>query len=232
MIETKNLTYYYDEEPALSSVSITIKDGEFVVLTGPNGAGKSTLVRHFNGLLTPDSGRVLVDGDAVKENTFTARKAIGMVFQHPRDMLVAETVQKEVGFGPANLGLSIQTIDKRVKTALTAVDMWKHRDKSVTSLSSGEQTRIAIASVLAMQPSHLVLDEPFVGLDYPTRQRVLAYLQECHDEGMSLIIITHDLRDIGKLAEQIYVMKDGRIPLTGHLDTIQSELRSYGVRPP
>ena len=155
---------------ALDGVSTRIDDGEFVVLAGPNGSGKTTLIRHFNGLLEPDSGAVEVDETDVFADLVAARTKVGMVFQTPRDCFVAATVAADVAFGPENLGLPRADIDRRVETALAAVELDGYGERRIDRLSGGERARVAIAGALAMKPSHLVLDEPFTGLDRPARE--------------------------------------------------------------
>ncbi|PSQ06281.1 ABC transporter ATP-binding protein, partial [Halobacteriales archaeon QS_6_71_20] len=158
-----------DAPVAVRDVSISIPDGEFLVLAGANGSGKSTLVRQFNGLLRPDAGEVLVDGTPVGDDLVAARTRVGMVFQEPRDCFVAATVARDVAFGPENLGLKRAEIDRRVDDALAAVNMDGRGKERIDRLSGGERERVAIAGALAMEPGHLVLDEPFAGLDEPAR---------------------------------------------------------------
>ena len=158
MIAVDGLTYAFGETTAVDDVSLRIDDGEWVVLAGPNGSGKTTLVRHFNALLEPDSGEVRVNGTAATEAPVDARTSVGMVFQSPRDGFVAATVGADVAFGPENLGLDHDEIDRRVDNALAAVNLDGRRDARIDALSGGEQARVAIAAALAMEPDHLVLD--------------------------------------------------------------------------
>ncbi|WP_096390708.1 energy-coupling factor ABC transporter ATP-binding protein [Halopenitus persicus] len=196
---------------ALDDVSLTIPDGECTILAGANGAGKTTLVRTFNGLVTPDSGTVRVNGTPVEADPLAARRAIGMVFQHPRDQIVAATVAADVAFGPENLGLDRETIEDRVDDALEAVGLSDRRDGRVDELSGGQRQRLAIAGALAMHPSHLVLDEPFTGLDAAARRSVRSRLAALHEEGTSVVIVTHDPRSVRDLADRIVVLADGDI---------------------
>jgi biotin transport system ATP-binding protein len=232
MIETRELVHRYDETVAVDGVSITIDDGEFVALAGPNGAGKTTLVRHFNGLLEPDEGEVLVNGDAVGDDLVAARSAVGMVFQHPRDQFVAATVREDLAFGPRNLGLDAETIDSRVAAALEAVNMDGRGDAQIDSLSGGEQERVAIAGALAMQPDHLVLDEPLTGLDDPARTSVVDHLVALHRSGTSVVVVTHDLRDVLGVADRVVVVADGTLALDAAPDCARGRLASLGVREP
>jgi biotin transport system ATP-binding protein len=232
MIELRDVTHRYGDSLALDSVSLTIPDGEFLVLAGANGSGKTTLVRHCNGLLTPDSGAVLVDGTPVADDLVAARTAVGMVFQDPRDQLVAATVGADVAFGPENLGLSRAEIDRRVAGALDAVGMAGRETDRVDSLSGGERERVAIAGALAMEPSHLVLDEPFTGLDAPARESVVAHLEERHAAGTGIVLVTHDLRDALPLADRVVAMEGGRVALDADPESARDRLPELGVRVP
>ncbi|MFD1513962.1 energy-coupling factor ABC transporter ATP-binding protein [Halomarina rubra] len=232
MIEVRNLVHRYGDARAVDGVSLTLADGEFVVVAGPNGSGKTTLVRHFNGLSTPDEGSVLVDGHDVTDHPVTARSSVAMVFQDPRECFVAATVGADVAFGPANLGLTHDAIEERRERALRAVRMDGREDERIDELSGGEQARVAIAGALAMDPTHLVLDEPFAGLDWPAREAVLDHLQALHERGTGVVVVTHDLRDVAASADRIVVLSDGRIALDGPLDAVEDRLAEFGVRPP
>jgi biotin transport system ATP-binding protein len=232
MIQTRDLTHRRDGVTAVDGVSLAIDDGESVVLAGPNGAGKTTLVQHFNGLLEPDEGTVTVNGRPVAEDLVAARTTVGMVFQEPRNQFVAATVGADVAFGPENLGLDREEIDRRVGDALAAVNLDGHEDDRVDQLSGGERERVAIAGVLAMDPDHLVLDEPFTGLDDPARRSVLERLESLREEGTSLIVVTHDLRDVLDLVDRLVVVDDGRIVEDGPTETVLDRVAEHGVRPP
>jgi biotin transport system ATP-binding protein len=232
MITVEGYTYRYGEgEPAVDGVSLTVDDGECLVLAGPNGSGKTTLVRGFNGLLTPDSGAVCVNGRPVAEDLVAARAAVGMVFQDPRDGFVAATVGADVAFGPENLGLGRAEIDRRVDDALDAVRMNGRHEDRIDELSGGERERVAIAGALAMEPDHLVLDEPFTGLDLRARESVLDRLRALNDDGVSVVVVTHDLRDLRSLADRTVVLSDGRVALDAPTPS-PAELEALGVRPP
>jgi biotin transport system ATP-binding protein len=231
VIRVRNLSHAYSEEVAVDDVSLSIDDGEFLLLAGPNGSGKTTLVRHFNGLLEPDSGGVEVNGHRVEADVVAARTAVGMVFQDPRDGFVAATVGAEVAFGPENLGLDRAEIERRVDDALDAVRLGGKRDARIEELSGGERERVAIAGALAMDPDHLVLDEPFTGLDWPARQAVLERLDALHESGRSVVVVTHDLRDVAALADRVVVLSEGRIALDSAAPDPE-RLTELGVRPP
>ena len=232
MIETRNLVHRYGDEAALDGVSTRIDDGEFVVVAGPNGSGKTTLVRHFNGLLEPDAGTVEVDGTDVLADLVAARAQVGMVFQNPRDCFVAATVAADVAFGPENLGLPRAGIDERVEKALAAVELEGYGEQRIDHLSGGERARVAIAGALAMEPSHLVLDEPFTGLDWPARESVLDRLAALHDAGTSVVVVTHDLRDLAELADRVVVMAEGHVARSGRPGAVLPELEEWGIRRP
>lgn len=232
MIETTDLVHRYGDVVAVDGVSLSIPDGECVVLAGANGSGKSTLVRHFNGLLEPDSGAVAVNGRPVGDDLVAARTAVGMVFQEPRDQLVAATVGADIAFGPENLGLDREEIDRRVAASLSAVNLTGREDARVDELSGGERERVAIAGALAMEPDHLVLDEPFTGLDSPARESVLDRLSELSASGTGIVIVTHDLRDVLDLADRVVAMAEGRVVVDAPPEEAVASLPAYDVRVP
>ena len=231
MITVESLSHRYGDVTAVDDVSLTVEDGSFVVLVGANGSGKTTLVRQFNGLLTPDEGSVTVDGHDVGDEPVAARTSVGMVFQRPRDQFVAATVGADVRFGPENLGLNRAEIRRRVDDALAAVDMVDRKPDRVDRLSGGEQSRVAIAGALAMEPSHLVLDEPFTGLDLPARRSVLTRLDDLHEAGTGIIVVTHDLRDLLERADRLLAMSNGGL-VADTTPTDLSPLRDVDVRVP
>ena len=206
---------------AVHDVSLTIADGEFVGLIGHTGSGKTTLVQHLNGLLKPTSGRVLVDGvDVFAKGTdrHAIRNKVGLVFQYPEHQLFDETVAKDIAFGPRNLGLSAEEIGKRVRGACAAVglDYEAMADRSIYELSGGQMRRVAIAGVLAMRPSVLVLDEPTAGLDPRGRQDILNMICGLHDVGgLTVIMVSHSMEDIARLVSRILVMNRGQLVMDG-----------------
>ncbi|WP_134671216.1 energy-coupling factor ABC transporter ATP-binding protein [Halorussus marinus] len=234
MIETRDLVHRYgDDGPrAVDGVSLAIPDGEFVLLAGANGSGKTTLVRHFNGLLAPDSGEVLVEGTPVGEDLVGARTTVAMVFQQPRDAFVAATVGADVAFGPENLGLARAEVDRRVGDALDAVGMAGRGDERIGELSGGERERVAIAGALAMAPDHLVLDEPFTGLDAPARESVVSHLRALSESGTGVVVVTHDLRDVWDLADRVVALADGRVAVDAPPTDARDRLADLGVRAP
>ena len=225
MIEFRDVSVSYGETPVLDGISIAIEDDEFVALVGANGSGKTTLLGLCNGLVTPDAGAVVVDGTAVEADLVAARTRVGMVFQHPRDQFVAATVGADVAFGPENLGLERGEIDRRVETALEAVNMAGRDAERIDQLSGGEQSRVAIAGALAMEPTHLLLDEP-------ARQSVCSHLETLSATGTGVIVATHDLRDVVELADRLVALRDGQIAADGPPEALVSELETFDVRIP
>ena len=232
MIRAVDLVHRYGDFVAVDGVSLSIPDGECVVLAGANGSGKTTLVRHFNGLLEPDEGTVEVNSRRVGADLVAARTAVGMVFQEPRDQLVAATVGADVAFGPENLGLTRDEIDRRVAASLSAVALDGRADERVDELSGGERERVAIAGALAMEPDHLVLDEPFTGLDAPARASVLDRLSDLAASGTGIVVVTHDLRDVLGLADRVIAMAEGRVVVDAPPDEAAASLPEYGVQVP
>ena len=230
MITVRDLRAERGDTTVLEGLSLRIGDGEFLVVAGANGSGKTTLVRQFNGLLEPASGTVRVDGVDVSENPVVARTSVGMVFQNPRDCFVAATVGADVAFGPENLGLDREEIDRRVGAALEAVGMADRRGARIDRLSGGQQARVAVAGALAMEPDHLVLDEPFTGLDHPARRSIRRRLGTLSADGTSVIVVTHDLREVGDLADRIVVLSGGTVALETHSPS-DERLAEFGVRP-
>lgn len=208
---------------ALQNVTLEIEAGEFVGLIGPTGSGKSTLIQHFNGLLLPISGKVYVDGvDLTRKDTQLRfiRQKVGMVFQYPEHQLFGETVLEDVGFGPRNGGLSEEDVIKRVREALSYVglDYEAIKDHSPFELSGGQKRRVAIAGVLAMRPSVLILDEPTAGLDPEGREEILGEIKHLHEErGITVILVTHSMEDVARLVDRLIVMEQGHVALDGTL---------------
>lgn len=231
MISVENLRYSYGDEPVLDGISLTLDD-EWVVLTGANGSGKTTLIRQFNGLLEPDSGSVRVDGTPVEDDPVAARTAVGMVFQSPRSQFVAATVGADVAFGPENLGLDHEEIDRRVDEALAAVNLDGRGEERIEALSGGEQARLAIAGALAMEPDHLVLDEPFNGLDWPAQRSVLGHLDDLAAEGVGIVVVTHDLRDLRSRADRVIGLRDGAVAFDLPPEAAGERLPEIDVRVP
>ena len=245
-IVIEHLNYVYMaggpyETKALDDVNLTIGDGEFIGLIGHTGSGKSTLVQHLNGLIMPTSGRVLVDGMDLADKA-TDRRAIrqrvGLVFQYPENQLFEETVEKDIAFGPKNLGLDENEIARRVKDAMrrVALDYDALHDRSVFELSGGQMRRVAIAGVLAMEPQVLVLDEPCAGLDPRGREEILGLIRDLHREsGATIVMVSHSMDDVASLAERVIVMNHGQVVMDGAPRDVFScgeELRGMGLDVP
>ena len=245
-IVIEHLNYVYMaggpyETKALNDVNLTIGDGEFIGLIGHTGSGKSTLVQHLNGLVMPTSGRVLVDGMDLADKA-TDRRAIrqrvGLVFQYPENQLFEETVEKDIAFGPKNLGLDENEIARRVKDAMrrVALDYDALHDRSVFELSGGQMRRVAIAGVLAMEPQVLVLDEPCAGLDPRGREEILGLIRDLHREsGATIVMVSHSMDDVASLAERVIVMNHGEVVMDGAPRDVFScgeELRGMGLDVP
>ena len=244
-IKIENLEYVYMpgspfEKKALDNINLEIKDGEFVGLIGHTGSGKSTLVQHLNGLLKPNSGRIEINGQdtlSKGEKLKQLRCDVGLVFQYPEHQLFEETVYKDIAYGPKNLGLSSDEIDKRVKDAARCVGLSSDvLDKSPFDLSGGQKRRVAIAGVIAMQPSVLVLDEPTAGLDPAGREEILSQIKAIHAEGnMTVILVSHSMEDVARLVDRLIVMNEGKVFADGTVDevfSLGSELRKIGLDVP
>ena len=218
-LSTKNLSYTYpDGTHALKNINMDIYKGQKVAIMGPNGAGKSTLFSHFNGLTEPTSGHVEIDGKAIKYDKDTlleVRQKVGIVFQDPNDQLFAPTVKEDVAFGPMNLGLDYEEVERRVDEALTMVGMEQYMDKTPHHLSGGQQKRVAIAGIIAMRPEIMILDEPTAGLDPEGVEKVLDILNNLNKEGMSIVISSHDIEKVNEFAEKIFVLNNGEILESG-----------------
>lgn len=230
-IEIRNVTHIYMEKTpyekmALDDVSLTIEEGSFTAIVGHTGSGKSTLMQHINGLLTPDKGMVHIDGiDINKKNkvAFTARRSVGLVFQYPEQQLFEETVAKDIAFGPKNFGLSEDEIKERVKDAMEFVelDYDEYKDKSPFELSGGQMRRVAIAGIIALKPKYLVLDEPTAGLDPQLKANLLNKIKKLHSkEKMTIIMVSHNMDDIAKLADKVAVMNHGKLMIYDKPDKV------------
>lgn len=227
-IECKNISYAYGEEEesvvAIDNLSLTINEGEFVAILGHNGSGKSTLSKHFNGILTPTSGDVIVDGISTRdeERLFELRSRVGMVFQNPDNQIVATIVEEDVAFAPENLGIEPSEIRKRVDEALKTVGMYKYKDHQPHKLSGGQKQRVAIAGVLAMNPKCIILDEPTAMLDPEGRAQVMRTIEKLASEGITVVLITHFMDEAAR-AERVVVMNSGKIILDGTPREVFSE---------
>lgn len=226
-LETKNLSFTYpDGTQALKNINLKIKKGEKIAIVGPNGAGKSTLFSHLNGLTEPTSGHIEVDGEEIiynRDELLKVRQKVGIVFQDPNDQLFAPTVKEDVAFGPMNLGLDYDEVKKRIAESLEMVGMRGFEDKTPHHLSGGQQKRVAIAGIIAMRPEIMILDEPTAGLDPEGVDKVLAILNKLNNEGISIIISSHDIEMVNQFADKIFVLYSGEIIAHGDKHQIFSD---------
>ena len=223
LLETRDLTHIYrGNVHALSGVNFVAERKSRIAVIGPNGAGKSTLFKHFNGILKPTSGEVLITGEPItKENLREVRKFVGIVFQNPDDQIFSPTVEQDVAFGPTNLGLDEETVAHRVEEALHLLGLEELRGRVPHHLSGGEKKRVAIAGILAMEPQVLVLDEPTAGLDPLGVADLVAFINRLPDEyGMTVIFSTHHLDLVAEMADYIYVMDHGRVVASGTVEEV------------
>jgi cobalt/nickel transport system ATP-binding protein len=233
VLQVRDLRFsYHDGQPALRGVSFQMCDGDKVALVGPNGAGKSTLMLHLNGILN-GQGDVTVGGKRLtRENLPAVRAMVGLVFQNPDDQLFSPTVFEDVAFGPLHMGLSMNEVEARVKAALEAVKMSGFRDRLSHHLSMGEKKRIAIATVLSMDPQILVLDEPSAGLDPRGRRTLINLLRELP---ITMLVSTHDMKLVQELFPRTIVMDEGQIVADGRTkDILENEalLTAHGLEKP
>ena len=245
IIETQHLTHIYgagmpDATVALEDVNFSVEAGDFVGIIGSTGSGKSTLISHFNGLLKPTSGKVLVDGQDIWADPSQIRKfrfLVGMVMQYPEYQLFEETVYKDIAFGPKNMGLSEQEIDRRVRRAAEFCGLpIDYLNRSPFELSGGQKRRVAIAGVLAMEPRILVLDEPAAGLDPEGRDTILSQIRQYHkDTGTTVLLVSHSMEDIARYANRVLVMDQRRVAMYDEVEKVFArapELLELGLSVP
>ncbi len=245
-IKIENLTFKYSEgtqfeTKALDNINMEIKKGEFVGIIGHTGSGKSTLIQHFNGLMKPDEGDVVIEGKSLKDKKTKLkliRQTVGLVFQYPEYQLFEETVYEDVAYGPKNLELNDKEIKERVKYALDLVgfDYEEIKDRSPFDLSGGQKRRAAIAGVLAMKPKYLILDEPTAGLDPYGRNEILSQIEKLHKKSkITVILVSHSMEDIARLVNYIYVLNKGKLHMEGTPREVYSqseELKKIGLGVP
>ncbi|MBO5114563.1 MAG: energy-coupling factor transporter ATPase [Peptococcaceae bacterium] len=236
-LELKHVSHIYQEGSAkesyaLRDICLNVNEGEFLGIAGHTGSGKSTLIQHFNGLLKPTSGEVIVDGVNIngkeaKKELKVLRMQVGIVFQYPEYQLFEETVERDIAFGPRNLNLSDIEIQHRVTEAMDMLKLSKKmRKKSPFELSGGQKRKIAIAGVLAMKPKYLILDEPTAGLDPKGREEFLELIADLHQQGLTVVMVSHSMDDIARYAQRMIVLEHGEIRLEGTPQAVfaQSEL--------
>lgn len=241
LIEINNLTHIYSEglpfeKKAVDDISLKVEENEFIGLIGHTGSGKSTFIQHLNGLLKPSSGEIIIDGTRVDKsgaNLTDLRKKVGLVFQYPEYQLFEETIERDIAFGPKNLDISEEEVQDRVKSSMESVglDYETYKDKSPFELSGGLKRRVAIAGVLAMEPKVLILDEPTAGLDPRGRDEILSEIKSIHEKRkMTVILVSHSMEDVAKIAKRIVVLDKGKVFLDGEpRDIFREEDKLLGV---
>lgn len=246
VLEVKNLSHIYSqgtpfEKVAIDNINLKIEKGEFIGLVGHTGSGKSTFIQHLNGLLKPTSGEVYVQGKSIsgaRMNLVEVRQKVGLVFQYPEHQLFEETVEKDIAFGPMNLGLTNDEIEVRVKDAMRSVGLSyeEYKDSSPFELSGGQKRRVAIAGVLAMEPDILILDEPTAGLDPMGSREILDEIVNIYKEReITIVLVSHNMEDVAKYTSRMVVMSAGRVVMDGsprELFSKEEELKSYGLAVP
>ena len=233
ILETQHLTHIFPNGiMAIHDINLSFQAGEFAIIAGANGCGKTVLIRHFNGLLLPTQGKVLLEGNPITKDLTDARKKIGLIFQNSDSQIVGQTIAEDVAFGPENLKLTRLEVENRVKVSLEAVGLDMLTDQQPHTLSGGQKRRLAVAGVLAMEPKIIVFDEPFAGLDYPGVLQVLKQIVSLHKNGHTIILVTHELEKVLAHANRLIIMEKGRIVKDGHPGGLLDEVETYGIRRP
>lgn len=237
MIEVKDVYFAYPSGvEALQGVSLKIQNGEFVAIMGQNGAGKTTLVKHFNGLLKPSKGNVLVDGiDTRDVSVATLARKVGFVFQNPDHQLFSETVEGEIAFALRNFGFKENVIKRRVTWALNLLGLTQYRKTSPFMLSGGERKRVALASVLAWNPKILILDEPTIGQDYGQKEKLRQFILQMKAQKKTVVIVTHDVEFVAECNPRVVLMSNGKIVADGEARKILTSpeiLEKAAIIPP
>lgn len=229
----ENLSYIYMpdtpfEKEALRSINLKIEEGEFAGIIGHTGSGKSTLIQHLNGLLKPSSGRVLINGiDTTGKELRELRRDVGVVFQYPEHQLFEETVYKDIAFGLFKQNLTDEEVDAEIRKVIQTVGLKEDiLEKSPFELSGGQKRRVAIAGVLAMKPSILILDEPTAGLDPRGRDEIFGFISKIHESmGITVILVSHSMEDVARLVDRVIVMNEGKIELDGPVREVFSDIQ-------
>ena len=227
ILEVKDLHYNYpDGTQAIKGIDFSVEEGQMISILGPNGAGKSTFFLHFNGIIEPASGEIIIEGKKLeydKKSLLEARAKVGVVFQNPDDQLFAPTVFEDVAFGPMNMGLPEDEVKQRVEEALEVVAMSEYAHKAPHHLSGGQKKRVAIAGILAMRPKVMVLDEPTSGLDPNGASAIMQLLYDLNAEGMTIIVSTHDVDLVPMYSDNINVLRKGKILKKGSCREVFSD---------
>lgn len=233
LLEARQLTHTFSNGTvAIDDINLSIAAGEFVIIAGANGSGKTVLTRHFNGLLLPTKGQVLLEEVPITKDLTYARKNIGLVFQNSDSQIVGQTVAEDVAFGPENLKLPRREVETRVQESLEAVGLSAYANHQPHTLSGGQKRRLAIAGVLAMKPKIIIFDEPFSGLDYPGGLQVLQQIVSLHQSGHTIILVSHELEKILAHAGRLIIMEQGRIAQDGNPGQLIEEVELYGIKRP
>lgn len=233
MLEVENLTHIFpDGTVAIEDISLKIEKGEFIVIAGSNGSGKTVFIRHLNGLLSPTKGKVILDQKPIAKNLVHVRKKIGMIFQDSDSQIVGQTVEEDVAFGPENLNLPVEEVNKIVKESLHSVGLEEFSKKNPHILSGGQKRKLAIAGVMAMKPKIIVFDEPFTGLDYPGIIQVLRQILLLHKTGHTIILVTHELEKVLAHATRLLIIHKGKVVEDGLPSDVVHRSEAYGVRMP
>ncbi len=237
MIDVEDVYFTYPNGvEALKGIRLLIRNGEFVAIMGQNGAGKTTLVKHFNGLLKPTKGNVLIDGvDTRKISVAALARNVGFVFQNPDHQLFSETVEEEIAFALRNFGFKETIIKRRVTWALNLLGLTQYRKTSPFMLSGGERKRVALASVLAWNPKILILDEPTIGQDYQQKEKLRQFILQMRAQRKTVIIVTHDVEFVAECNPRVLLMQEGKIVADGEAKKILTNteiLTQASVVPP
>jgi biotin transport system ATP-binding protein len=233
MLEVKGLGRTYQENrKVLNNINISFPEGSFTIIAGPNGSGKTQLMRHLNGLLKPQEGEILLNGRSIQEDLTAARRKVGLVFQNADSQIVGQTVASDIAFGPENLRWSREKINEKVQKSVDELGLGELKDRRPHTLSGGEKKRAVLASVLIMEPEVIVLDEPFIGLDYPGVSDVLSDIVRLHKAGRTIILITHDLEKTLAHCSRLVLMHQGEICAQGDPLDLLSHLEEYGIKRP
>ncbi len=233
LLEVRGVSHRFpDGRTALREVSLSIESGELLLIAGPNGSGKTVLMKHLNGLLAPTSGVVLLEGRPLADCLAEARRRVGLIFQDADAQIVGQTVREDVAFGPENLRLSEEEVRRRADAAMRAVGLLGLADQAPHRLSGGEKRRLAVAGVLAMEPSVVIFDEPFAALDYPGIRQVLREILRLHGGGHTVVVITHEIEKVLAHATRMAIMSAGTIARVGTAAELIDVVESYGIRRP
>jgi len=237
MIDVKDLHFTYPTGiEALRGINLTIDDGEFLAVMGQNGAGKTTLVKHFNGLLKPTKGEVLVDGVSTRDvSVAKLARNVGFVFQNPDHQLFSETVEEEIAFALKNFGFEEAVIEKQVDWALNLLDITKYRKTSPFMLSGGERKRVALASILAWDPQVIILDEPTIGQDYHQKEKLQQFILQLNAQKKTVVVVTHDVEFVAECNPRVILMSQGKILAEGIAEEIltnQNLVAQASIVPP